>query len=176
MSYKYSGCSNLTSVVSLIENPFSIAGKNSDNSTFDLDVFNNVSLYVPVGTIDKYKATAGWKDFWFIEESTGGAPPTPEQCATPTITYYNGKVRFTCETEGVEFVPTVTCTPRKLQNGNEMEIGGTFTISVYATKDGYDDSDLATMTVNISQMGDVDADGHISISDVTSLVNLLLGK
>lgn len=27
-------------------------------------------LYVPTGTVDKYKATIGWKDFWYIEELT----------------------------------------------------------------------------------------------------------
>ena len=62
------GCNNLTSVFLLTAYPFEIAGKASDSRTFDLDVFNNSTLYVPTGTIDKYKATYGWKDFLFIEE------------------------------------------------------------------------------------------------------------
>ena len=59
---------DIPSIVSLIENPFTIHGKTSDNRVFTQNTFNNATLYVPKGTIDKYKATDGWKDFWFIEE------------------------------------------------------------------------------------------------------------
>ena len=67
-------------------------------------------------------------------------------------------------------------TPNQLQNGNELAIGGTFTVSVYAVKEGYENSDTATMTINMSQMGDLNADGQVSIADVTFLVNIILGK
>ena len=68
-------------VVSLIENPFKITGKTSDSRTFSQNTFNNATLYVPKGTIDKYKATEGWKDFLFIEEGTGGGDtPTTQKC------------------------------------------------------------------------------------------------
>ena len=76
---------------------------------------------------------------------------TPEKCATPTITYANGKIRFACETEDVVFVPTVTCTASQLQNGNALDIGGTFTVSVYATKEGHFNSDVATKTFTINK-------------------------
>ena len=56
-------------MISLIENPFKIEGKSSYHyRTFSINTFNNATLYVPMGTIDKYKATAGWRDFVFIEE------------------------------------------------------------------------------------------------------------
>ena len=58
-------------VVSLIENPFTIYGKTSNYSTFSQNTFNNATLYVPKGAIEKYKATDGWKDFVFIEEGEG---------------------------------------------------------------------------------------------------------
>ena len=61
---------NLPIVVSLIENPFTINGKTSGNRTFSQNTFNNATLYVPKGTIDKYKATDGWKDFVNIIEFT----------------------------------------------------------------------------------------------------------
>ena len=87
--YAFSGCDGLTSVtignsvtsignkvfegcdipivISLIENPFGIYG-----DTFTKNTYYNATLYVPVGTINKYKATDGWKSFMFIEEGTGG--------------------------------------------------------------------------------------------------------
>ena len=172
-SFAFYECSSLTSVISLIENPRIIGGKNSGD--FPLDTYNNATLYVPVGTINKYKRTGGWQDFANIEEGTGPVIPL-EKCATPTITYLNGKVHFACETEGVEYVPIVTCAPKKLLNGNELEIGGAFTISVYATKEGYAESELATITIDMGKMGDMDCDGELSVTDITSLVNAILGK
>ena len=53
---------DIPTVVSLIENPFTITGKTSSTRTFTQNTFNNATLYVPKGTIDKYKATNGWKD------------------------------------------------------------------------------------------------------------------
>jgi len=57
-------------IISLIENPFTITGKTSNYRTFTQNTFNNATLYVPNGTIEKYKATYGWKDFVFIVEGT----------------------------------------------------------------------------------------------------------
>ena len=67
-SQAFNGC-DIPTVISLIENPFAIDGKASEYfRTFSLNTFNNATLYVPSGTIEKYKATDGWKDFVFIEE------------------------------------------------------------------------------------------------------------
>ena len=47
-----------------MENPCAI-----DNECFHNDVFNNATLYVPKGTVDKYKSTDYWNWFVFIKES-----------------------------------------------------------------------------------------------------------
>ena len=135
-------------VVSLIENPFKITGKTSDSRTFSQNTFNNATLYVPKGTIDKYKATDGWKDFLFIEEGTGGGDtPTTQKCEKPTISYENGKLTFTSETEGAVCQYSITDTDIKAGSGNEVQLGVTYNISVYATKSGYDNSETATATL-----------------------------
>ena len=54
---------DLTEVTSMIENLFPI-----NTNTFDDNTFHNAPLIVPKGTIDKYKATEGWKEFVYIEE------------------------------------------------------------------------------------------------------------
>ena len=61
--YAFGGCRGLTSVISKMENPCYIF-----SNCFTDDVFSNVKLYVPKGTVDKYKATSYWNKFVFIEE------------------------------------------------------------------------------------------------------------
>ena len=140
---------DISNVVSLIENPFKITGKTSDNRTFSQNTFLNATLYVPKGTIDKYKATDGWKDFVFIEEGngSGGDTPTTQKCEKPTISYENGKLTFTSETEGAVCQYSITDTDIKAGSGNEVQLGVTYNISVYATMSGYDNSETATATL-----------------------------
>ena len=80
MAFRY--CSRLTEIISLIENPFAFTGKTSDNRPFELNVFNNATLYVPKGTIDKYIATSGWKDFATIKEIEEADEFTAPDCCT----------------------------------------------------------------------------------------------
>ena len=62
-NWAFGGCV-IQKVISKIENPFNI-----NKNTFNDDTRYNATLYVPIGTIDKYKSTEGWKDFLFIEEN-----------------------------------------------------------------------------------------------------------
>jgi hypothetical protein len=140
---------DIPTVISLIENPFKILGKILQRRTFSQNTFNNATLYVPIGTIDKYKATIGWKDFFFIEEGVGpgGDTPTTQKCEKPTISYENGKLTFTSETEGAVCQYSITDTDIKAGSGNEVQLGVTYNISVYAAKAGYDNSETATATL-----------------------------
>ena len=139
---------DIPTVISLIENPFKITGKTSAFRTFTQNTFNNATLYVPKGTIDKYKATGGWKDFLFIEEGAGGGDtPTTQKCEKPTISYENGKLTFSSATDGAVCQYSITDTDIKAGSGNEVQLGVTYNINVYATKTGYEQSETATATL-----------------------------
>ncbi len=143
---------DLPVVISLIENPFAIIGKVPYDRTFSQNTFYNATLYVPTGTIDKYKATDGWKDFVFIEEGSGGTEggggaTTPEKCENPTISYSNGKLSFTSATEGATCQYDITDTDIKAGSGNEVQLTVTYNLSVYATKVGCENSETVTATL-----------------------------
>ena len=63
------GFINLEYFVSLIEDPFDLYN-DAVVPMFSSDTFENAILYVPAGTIDKYKAKNGWKSFAHIKEGS----------------------------------------------------------------------------------------------------------
>ena len=131
-------------IISLIEFPFEIKGMAAENydRIFALQTFFNATLYVPQGAVDRYKATEGWKDFTSIAET--GSIPIPEKCEKPTISYKNGKLTYHCDTEGATFQTTITNDDIKSYTGNEVQLSVTYNIYVYAAKDGYKNSDVAS--------------------------------
>ncbi len=69
--FAFSSCSSLTSVISKMENPCSITDDIFSHPFWDLDYYDiycDATLYVPEGTIDKYKSTNYWNKFVHIEE------------------------------------------------------------------------------------------------------------
>ena len=84
----------------------------------------------------------------FIEEGTGdGDTPTTQKCEKPTISYENGKLTFASETEGAVCQYSITDTDIKAGSGNEVQLTATYNISVYAVKEGYENSETATATL-----------------------------
>ena len=99
------------------------------------------------------------------------------KCATPVLTFENGKVVCSCETENVAYVYEMVLTSSSgTSTDGILTIGNKVVVSVKAVRDGWDDSDVATMEISPWQVGDVNGDGTITIADVTALVNIILEK
>ena len=150
-SLTFPSCYALENIYCMTDSPELVA------CNFSSRAYVNAHLYVPIGTIEKYKATEGWKNFFNIEEMdvkdmwNGNVEPTngdsKEKCEKPTIRYFNGKLLFDSATKGAICQSTITDSDITSYSSNEVELGVTYHISVYATAEGYDNSDVATATL-----------------------------
>ena len=118
----------------------------------DADVFKDAlieysTLHVPLNSVNLYKITYPWSEFGSIKSIEGSEIPETPFCGTPSISYANKQLTFSCETEGVEYHYSITDTDIKSAVANSIDLTATYEISVYATKSGYEDSDVATATL-----------------------------
>ena len=185
------GCSGLTSVtignsVKSIEteafancpdllNVYCYAEKvpSTQSDAFDGSYPEYVTLHVPDASIDSYKATAPWSSFRKIVGLSGEEPEQPEveKCATPVVTYAEGKLSFSCETEGAEFVTDITSNDFKKHYDAEIELSATYNIEVFATKANCENSDTVNVALVWVENGDVNEDaGVISVPAAPVLV------
>lgn len=116
------------------------------NDSFYDSYIEYIILHVPAESVDAYKAADPWKKFKSIEAMDDPIPEI-QKCEKPTISYENGKLIYHCETEGATCQSTITNADINSYSGNEVQLAVTYNISVYATKAGYDNSDVATATL-----------------------------
>ena len=129
-------CYGLTTLYSLNTTP-----PNAYTSTFASYHYTNVDVYAPQEALAAYKSAEVWKEFQKLQVIE------TEKCATPTIHYANNKLTFKCETEGVTYESTITDTDIASYSNDEIDLSVTYTVTVYATKKGYVNSDVATATL-----------------------------
>ena len=159
------GCSTLTDVYCSAEN-----APSASPDAFDGSSYETATLHVPASSVEKYKAAEPWKDF-------GNIVSLPK-CAKPTIASANGRLTFSCEMEGVEFVASVKQSGSTTYKGSSLlltDLTTTYRVSVYARKERYDKSEAATIDIDyLPNLDDVNGDGQISISDVVGIVDIIL--
>ena len=143
-SNAFAKCENLTDVYCLAT---SVPSTNSD--AFYESYPEYMTLHVPAEAINDYKTTAPWSCFGTIVTLDGEDYIEPEVkvCATPVISYSNGKIEIESETEGAEFITTVTNNYAKNYYSNNFELSATYNIAVYATATGYEKSETVNATL-----------------------------
>lgn len=137
-------CSNLESLTFEGECPDGLA---------ESYLISSCAIYVPGASLQAYRDVLGSKypNIYAIQES--GDTPFG-QCATPTITYANGKLRFSCATPNAEYhsvIADADVMRDKYVKDGEQDLTATYTITVYATADGYKPSEKATATLRWSK-------------------------
>ena len=147
------------------------------NDVFYHSPISSATLHVPAASLYAYNTTSPWSGFGTIGTLPGETPVTPK-CATPTISYADGKVTFSCETEDVEFVTKVKSYDSGDYDGTSVSFSNQYTVSVYAKKDGYLDSDVATKEITIggsaTKKGDVNGDGTVNGTDIQEVINIIV--
>ena len=175
----FANCSELTDVFCYAENV-----PNTNSNAFQDSYIDYATLHVPGASVNLYKSTAPWSGFGTIVGTDGSEPITPvtQKCATPTINYANGKLSFSCETEDVEFVSEIKSADISKFYSKDVSLTGKYTVTVYATKAGYDNSDTATKEINMAGTGgsgvpgDVNSDGVVNAADVVKVTNIIMGE
>ena len=160
-TYAFRGCTGLTDVYCL---PLDVPVTASN--AFNNSNIGNATLHVVVSSYNAYKNASPWKNF----KNMLGDIPAP--CAAPVISYEEGKIVFTCDTEGVEFQSNISSADMGDRNSNEIDISAAYTITVYATKEGYNPSETVTATLCWIETESVDAvaTGTLEIAAVPVLV------
>ena len=149
------------------------------NDTFENSYYIKwATLYVPESSVDLYKASA-WSQFGNIVGITGGNEG--ERCEKPVITLLaNGKIKVESATEGATCVTNITASNAEPLADGEISLNTpltVYTVTSYATKEGYNDSEVATATFRYEKSeGDMNGDGILNITDVIHLVNMILGQ
>ena len=137
----FANCSKLEKVYCLAEK---VPRTNTD--AFEKSYPEYMSLYVPASALNDYKTTEPWSYFGTIK-AISGTGEEPQKCATPTISYANKELSFSCTTEGVEYVYEIKDADIKKGYDAKVSLSATYDISVYAMKAGYENSDIATATL-----------------------------
>ena len=130
------------------------------------------TLHVPDGCIESYKTTEPWSGFGKIVGLSGEEPEVPEveKCATPVVSYADGKLSMACETEGAEFITKITSNDFCTFNTSEIELSATYNIEVYATKSGYDNSDTISVALVWVENGDVSEETGVISAEATPVL------
>ncbi len=131
---------------------------------------SNATLHVPAASIESYKSQEPWSSFKKIIGFV------INRCATPNISYADGKLSFSCETEDVKYTYHVTYDYVNDGNADEVQLAAVCKVTVYASKEGYADSEVATIEIPVNAggglRGDLNDDSKVNALDIQEVINI----
>lgn len=117
----------------------------------DAEIPTTCRIMVPNEHLDTYKEELSsdyrYLEAWNPDDSDEYAT---EQCATPSISYEEGKLRFYCDTPGVKYHYTITdddIVTKAADKEGKVSLAAAYNISVYASAKGYRLSETAEATL-----------------------------
>ena len=164
----FANCTKLTEVIALPENPPSLHNNSFSNY--------NITLKAPENALEKYSTTDPWSNFSTFTTLTG-EDLVKKKCEKPTISVIDGKLEFSCDTEDVKYHWSISTSNGSSGEGNSVPFTQTFVVSVYASKSGYDNSDVTTQEFSGSGLsGDVDGNGIVNVADHVKLSSIIMNQ
>ena len=174
-------CSNLETVC--------FKGKSANLYYSGMGIPTKSIIKVPTDYLQDYKDAFGPNYKYIVawnpdESGDGDKPVTP--CATPSVSYESGKLKFACETAGAKYHYTITdtdITSDALNENGEVSLSAAYNISVYATADGYAASEkveatlywinanLETANINLAKTRGIVASAHDGIISISGFDN-----
>lgn len=122
---------------------------------------------------------AGFEDLHLVDGYDANPIVLFPPCATPSVSYENGRLNLACATDGASYHYTIATA-----NNNEGETSASsiaiqaptqYSVAVYATADGHSHSSTVTTTID-AVAADVNHDGKITPADANEVINMYLGK
>ena len=180
-SYPFSYCSNLETVY--------FKGKVPTMYFMGLVIPITYIIKVPAEYLQDYKDAYG-SEYKYIyawnpnESGDGDKAVTP--CATPSVSYESGELKFACETAGAKYHYTINdkdMATDALSEDGKVSLSAAYNISVYATADGYTASEkaeatlywinanLETANINLAKTRGIVASAHDGIVSISGLDN-----
>ena len=146
-------------------------------------------IKVPTEYLQDYKDAIGYSYKYIYAWNPDGSgddtkPVTP--CATPSISYESGELKFASETAGAEYHYTITdadMVSDAYSKEGKVSLSAAYNISVYATADGYTASEkaeatlywinanLETANINLAKTRGIVASAHDGIVSISGLDN-----
>ena len=164
-------------------------GKVPEMFSSETHIPTTTNIKVPTEFLQDYKDAFG-PEYKYIyawnpdESGDGDKPVTP--CATPSVSYESGELKFACETAGAKYHYTINdkdMASDALSEDGKVSLSAAYNISVYATADGYTASEkaeatlywinanLETANINLAKTRGIVASAHDGIVSISGLDN-----